>query len=432
MKLTQKNADTDLGSEDATQAAMKEKASGDPEIAEPAAPEDRKSWSNVLNATTIGFGVLAAAVGALSAYALLQFQDTDHMELTQELGWQQKDIDDLRTEIMRIDAALASIGDGVARAIELEDEVDRIRRSSTDQSAKVRDQIAGLKTRVDDVTSKLDTLAKSIQGRFAELQDRPLSVIAVGTPEEAEQVLASSRLAEIEGRVDELRNRVTEMEASLEKIPSVDELASMTDILEAGIADLTVSSEIEEMVRANATRIAKLETASIGHSAASSLGLGIIAVRAAVEIGTPYSRIISDSGLSEDDLPTVVIEHAATGIVSASYLRDSFAGYARAALAAPHGQAVTEGNGNGGGLVGFLRSLFQVRPLSPRDGESLGAILSRAEAAVREDNIEDTLRILGTLPEASRAAMSEWIQAAESRIAVLNALDSLAGTGKSG
>ncbi len=429
MKLTQKNADTDPGSEDATQAAMKEKVSGDPEIAEPAAPEDRKSWSNVLNATTIGFGVLAAAVGALSAYALLQFQDTDHMELTQELGWQQKDIDDLRTEIMRIDAALASIGDGVARAIELEDEVDRIRRSSTDQSAKVRDQIAGLKTRVDDVTSKLDTLAKSIQGRFAELQ-RPPSVIAVGTPEEAEQVLASSRLAEIEGRVDELRNRVTEMEASLEKIPSVDELASMTDTLEAGIADLTVSSEIEEMVRANATRIAKLETASIGRSAASSLGLGIIAVRAAVEIGTPYSRIISDSGLSEDDLPAVVIEHAATGIVSASYLRDSFAGYARAALAAPHGQAVTEGND--GGLVGFLRSLFQVRPLSPRDGESLGAILSRAEAAVREDNIEDTLRILGTLPDASRAAMSEWIQAAESRIAVLNALDSLAGTGKSG
>ena len=436
MKLRKKKTETDSRSDDAElETAGEEDSSRDLENPKLETSASRRSAGIMFYAKIAGFGVLMAVVGGLSAYVILQFQDTGHPEIQQELVQQNQDIVNLRDRISGIETAQASIGDRLAEVGGLQAKVDRIGQDSTEQSGTVlrhgqvledrEGEVADLKAELADVSRELSALVESSRQRFVELETRPPSVISVDAPE-GEQDILISRLSAFESRVGALASRVTALETSQAGMPSAEEVSARVASLEESFDGLTTPDELKATVVDNARRIVGLESGFGGNSAITPVGLGIVAVRAAVEIGAPYSRIISDAGLSGDDLPAVVFEHAGTGIATASYLRDSFEGYAREALMASPG--LDSAAGENGGVLGFLGSLFQVRPLSPREGESSGAVLSRAEAALQEDNIEASLQILGSLPEANRSTMAAWIQAAETRIAVLSALDSLAGS----
>jgi hypothetical protein len=77
-------------------------------------------------------------------------------------------------------------------------------------------------------------------------------------------------------------------------------------------------------------------------------------------------------------------------------------------------------------IATFLRNQTGARSLTPRDGMTTDAILSRAEAAVRRADLDAALTELDDLPPAPAAAMADWRAQLETRQAALAALADLA------
>jgi hypothetical protein len=110
------------------------------------------------------------------------------------------------------------------------------------------------------------------------------------------------------------------------------------------------------------------------------------------------------------------------GLPTLAALQSAFPSTARAALAAA---PPPEDAGAGARLIDFLRSQTGARSLAPRAGADTDAILSRAEAAVRQGDLAAALAELAALPPGPAAAAARWRAQAEARLAALAALADL-------
>jgi hypothetical protein len=68
-----------------------------------------------------------------------------------------------------------------------------------------------------------------------------------------------------------------------------------------------------------------------------------------------------------------------------------------------------------GGVGGFLKRQLGARSVAPRDGSDPDAVLSRAEAAVRDGRVGAALTELETLPPEVQSAMEDWLAQARTR-----------------
>lgn len=147
-------------------------------------------------------------------------------------------------------------------------------------------------------------------------------------------------------------------------------------------------------------------------------------VQAALESGAPVGAILAELGDTMEGAVPEALTAVADGAPTIASLQDSFPDAARAALATARAEGA-DGE-DSGGLGAFFRNQFEVRSVAPREGDGVDATLSRAEAALRAGRLSDALAEVATLPEVSRAAMSEWTAKAELRAAALDAADTLA------
>lgn len=255
-------------------------------------------------------------------------------------------------------------------------------------------------------------------------------------------------IAALEDKVSELGPEIGEMEATTsDKLSELDSglagLFRRVEALEASSGDVSLSQavqteeqltrfrgQLDQLVADAEARIADAEAKIAGLDAravepggASAAGnrFAIARLRAAVETGAPYSDVIS----TMEGVPPELADHARTGIPTLHALRQEFPGAARAALAASRS---ISGEGTAGDrIVAFLRHATNARSLTPREGDSVDAILSRAEAHVAEGDLPAALAELDSLPRAPRSALAGWVAKAEFRLAVMGAIDALAG-----
>ncbi len=275
---------------------------------------------------------------------------------------------------------------------------------------------------------------------MARLQEQ-LAELREMIPPEADLSVLEGDIAALEGKVSELDPKITEMQTTTsDELSDLDaRLAALFRRVEAleissGDASLSQAAETEEQldrfkkqldqfVADAEARIADLETRAIEAGAASPAGnrFAVARLRAVVETGAPYFDVIS----TMEDVPAELADHARTGIPTLLMLQQEFPGAARASLAASRSYS---GDGTiRDRIVTFLRQATNARSLTPREGDSADAILSRAEASVAEGDLLAALAELATLPHAARPAMADWIAKAEFRLAVLGAIDVLAG-----
>ena len=66
-----------------------------------------------------------------------------------------------------------------------------------------------------------------------------------------------------------------------------------------------------------------------------------------------------------------------------------------------------------------------MRSLTPQEGDSADAILSRAEAALTAADLSTAMAELSSLPEAAAGAIAPWLGDAAKRADALTALDAL-------
>jgi hypothetical protein len=105
-------------------------------------------------------------------------------------------------------------------------------------------------------------------------------------------------------------------------------------------------------------------------------------------------------------------------------LQASFPDLARDALAVARDESARSGEATDG-ATSFLRNMLGARSLEPREGSDPDAVLSRAEAAVRENRLRDALAEIETLPDVAKGTFADWVARTEQRLAAIEAAQGL-------
>lgn len=239
------------------------------------------------------------------------------------------------------------------------------------------DEVAGLKNKVGRVSETLTDLTE----RVANLEVQ-VSNLAVRPAPEAPDTSAT------DAALDDLRNRLAAQGAEIE--------------------GLRATLEAEENAARDSAR-ATLQRAALTR------------LMTALDTGEDFAAALTDLRDTGATVPDVLENTSQTGVPTHAQLVESFPDAARAAL----GAADAADTGSGASVGGFLRAQLGIRSLEPREGNDPDAILSRAEAALADGRLEDSLSEINTLPEEARTAMSGWATDAAARRDALTAAEAL-------
>jgi hypothetical protein len=263
------------------------------------------------------------------------------------------------------------------------------------------DRESTLEARLSDQESAIEAL----QNAEAPIPEAPDLSAVEGSLESLRSDLSalSERLSELESRP---RSTPTEGEAPLPSDLAAD-LEEMRQAVEAQSAEVSAQQqEIADLI-ANA-RDAEAATAEAAREAAAREALA--GIRAALGSGSAFAEEIAaleEAGLS--DLPEGILAPAESGAVTLSSLQTRFPEVAREALAAARAEAPAEEEA---GIGAFLRRQLGARSVTPREGSSPDAILSRAEDLLRNGALSEALSELEALPESASEAMAGWLSEA--------------------
>ncbi|WP_432817291.1 COG4223 family protein [Sulfitobacter sp. JB4-11] len=266
-----------------------------------------------------------------------------------------------------------------------------------------------------------DTLSATVQAqadRIAQLEDTVANAAAPEMPDvaplQAELGTLNDTVAALGTKVEELANRpivttsgdvdVSAYEAQLGALQA--SVVAQKEELD----QLLANAQSVEQATAEAARLAVIQGA-------------LTDIGAALTEGAPFSDalgVLSENGV--DDIPAALSDTAEEGVPTLSALQSGFTGSARAALGAARSAGVQEGEE---GFGGFLRRSLGARSVAPREGSDPDAVLSRAEAALRDGALGDALSELDTLPAAAQDAMGSWLSDARSRAAARDAAEDL-------
>lgn len=119
--------------------------------------------------------------------------------------------------------------------------------------------------------------------------------------------------------------------------------------------------------------------------------------------------------------PVILKNVSETGIPTMKYLSKSFPKFARLALTAVRNEQETANFK----ILTFLKSQFQARSTTPRQGPETDAVLSRSEAFLKSNELEKSLFELTQLDDTALKVMKPWRTAAEKRIEALLAVEQL-------
>ncbi|MBM1689445.1 hypothetical protein JQV55_09530 [Sulfitobacter geojensis] len=260
--------------------------------------------------------------------------------------------------------------------------------------------------------------------------DRTLSAQAdrIATLENAEApVVETPELQDVQSSIAALSDTVSLIEARLKELenrpaPSGEgsgvsaEYAEVLETLQASVEEQ--KSEISRLLE-NALSV---EEATANAARAAQAQQALTAITAALGTGAGFETAVqdlTDSGV--ENIPAALNENA-DGVAHLLSLQTTFPDTARAALSVARASG---GDDTAGGVGAFLKRQLGARSVAPREGDDPDAVLSRAEAAVREGRVADALTEIETLPAPVQDAMAEWLAAARARAATEAAVQDL-------
>ena len=271
------------------------------------------------------------------------------------------------------------------------------------------------------------TLPAKISAQASEITELRDQIAAVPAPDlsgvEAAQaatadamVAADERITALETRLNDLSNRAGDSgsvstaayEAELDALRS-----EMENLRGTAIAELESAREQAAEIENNAEAAARAATGRAS----------LARIQSGMETGAPLGEALDDLAAAlQADVPAALTA-VRDGTPTLAALQSDFPALARAALATARAEGVS-GEAEGG-FASFLRNQFDVRSVAPKDGDGTDAILSRAEATLRQGRLTDALAEVGALPEVARAELSDWIALAEARADALAAAGTL-------
>lgn len=306
-------------------------------------------------------------------------------------------------------------------AVDVSAEIGAELASQTEKIAAIQSEIDGMK----GAAPVAAVIPDEVTAGIAQLGDRVQAL---------EQATAGigDRIGALESRVGTIESRPVTGDAA--SAGALDAIRREMEGYRAEIGDQMKAVEAAKGDIGAAAEAAAAKVASVSAEAERLRGESEAAAKAAVLTGS-VSRILAalDSGAAIDgpvadlaaagvEVPAALTEQA-QGVPTLESLRESFPEAARNALAVTVRDA--SGGDTWGRITAFFRSQSGARSLSPRAGDDPDAILSRAEANLQAGDLGQTLAELGSLPDAGKAVMAEWMARAERRQQAVEAAQAL-------
>jgi hypothetical protein len=276
-----------------------------------------------------------------------------------------------------------------------------------------------LQAAIDAQESQIAELTEKIE---AAAQEPDLSGIETAQESIASSVSEmSSQLGEIETQLTGLDDRLSDVEqrpvtqgASDAAVAAYErELRALQDAMAAQRAEIEdMTAEAREMEEnAESTAQATMRRAALTR------------IQTALDAGKGFAPALADLQAAGAEVPEALKTVAEDGVASLTELQESFPEAARRALA--ESRSVGTSEEENGGFTDFLFAQLGARSLEPKEGNSPDAVLSRAEAALREGRLNDALAEIEALPEQGRAELSDWSGAAARRLDAIAAAQAL-------
>ncbi len=307
----------------------------------------------------------------------------------------------LEQRLAALDSRLAALEEAAQRpaAEKLRSELEALRRELEGQIAALADRLGLDEQRLDKALKALDDTRRRIEASLAE---------GGGQISRATAELIARYGAEIDALKAEL-NRQADTARALQT--RLDTLASAAGdrLKQAQDRAADLSRKLAEQARGLDLQVARDR------------------LRAAIETGRPYAeelaRIASEAAI---DIPRALRDGAETGVPPLIQLRAEYPDAARRALKAALKAQARAGDGLTGRIAAFLKAQIGVRSLAERPGDDPDALLSQAEAALKRGDLKTAVERLRRLPPEALAEMQPWLDGAERRLAVEQALEQLA------
>lgn len=279
-------------------------------------------------------------------------------------------------------------------------------------------EVNALSARVDDQTESVSALSGQVAGLAA----------PDITPLETEIATNTAAIAKLQTTIGSLSTDLAAVDArltTLEKQPISQGVSQAAiDAYERELKDLqsSVASQRGEIESLLSDAKAMEHNAEL--TAQDALARAALTrVLSAIDSGAPFDAALGDlvsvtGATPPEDLSAV----AAQGVTPLIQLQDQFPAVARAALAAARQDDPEAENG----VLAFLSNQLGARSVAPREGSDPDAVLSRAEASLKEGRLNDTLAEIETLPPAAASALADWVAMAQARRSAQDAAEKLA------
>ena len=236
-----------------------------------------------------------------------------------------------------------------------------------------------------------------------------------------ELTAAREEFSALQSRLAELDSRLTTVEkkpvSGGENEVAIAAFEREMEALRASVAEQR--SEVESLL--DNAQSAEEATAAAAVSARAQTAM--TQINTAISAGRPYEAALAElQAAGVEDIPQPLTDTATGGVVTLANLQARYPDAARQALATARAAVPDDGEGSFGS---FLKRQLGARSVAPRDGADPDAVLSRAEAAVRDGRLTDALAEIDTLPAPAQDAMAEWLVDARARQATETAADEL-------
>ncbi len=279
-------------------------------------------------------------------------------------------------------------------------------------SAQIEEARAQQAAALDAVTAKVESLSS----RIAKLESAP-------SPEAPDL----SRLDDFDQRLAAIEAMPADGTASTAALTAkITTLEQRIAALPAGGSDPALQQKLDDAL----SRLADAEDAATARAAeadaaaeAAARALALDALSIAVASGQPFPAQLQ--ALADPTLTTALGPMAETGVPTLASLQDDFPEAARETLRTA--REISAEDGWGDRLVDFLAAQTGARPLTPMEGDTPDAVLSRAEFALSEGRVADALTELEPLEPAVKAPLDGWIAQAKAHLAAFVALQAARG-----
>jgi len=285
----------------------------------------------------------------------------------------------------------------------------RLANFQTDIVNPLRDQMNALSGQVaaadsTAIEARLWAVEGKVEGLLAELKSLQEMLGSVAAEGGAISADTAASIAAYRTRIDALQAQVNETTARQGELTSA-----------VAEAQTTASQQVEE---AHAL-VEEASESAMSSQNQTALATALTEVQTALQTGAGYAASLSTiSDLTGKPVPEALLSSVG-GIETLESLEAAFPLVAHAAIRAD--VAAGENDGGLSGLGSFLRSQVATRSLTPQEGSSANAVLSRLEAALKLDDMDGVLTEAEDLPEAAAAEMVGWLAEANTRQLALNA-----------